>query len=83
MVMREQGGHPWMGNSLPALKQQMLDDIGVASIEQLFEQIPQDHRLRRRHQWRTGQRAAAHRAVLLHHGLGAVPDRDVLPGRDE
>ena len=46
MVMREQGGHPWMGNSLPALKQQMLDEIGVGSIEQLFEQIPQDHRLR-------------------------------------
>ena len=46
MVMREQGGHPWMGNSLPALKQQMLDEIGVGSIEQLFEQIPPDHRLR-------------------------------------
>ena len=41
MVMREQGGHPWMWNSLPSLKQQMLDDIGVASIEQLFEQIVQ------------------------------------------
>src|SRR5687768_2536762 len=46
MVMREQSGHPWMGNSLPALKQQMLDEIGVGSIGQLFEQIPEDHRLR-------------------------------------
>ena len=45
MVMRETGGHPWMGNSLPDIKQRMLAEIGVDKIETLFEQIPQDHRL--------------------------------------
>ena len=46
MVMRETGGHPWMGNSLPDIKQRMLAEIGVDKIEALFEQIPQDHRLK-------------------------------------
>ncbi len=46
MVMRETGGHPWMGNSLPDIKQRMLAEIGVDKIETLFEQIPQDHRLK-------------------------------------
>ena len=46
MVMGESVGHPWMGNSLPALKQAMLDEIGARSIESLFEQIPEGHRLR-------------------------------------
>ena len=45
MVMRETGGHPWMGNSLPDIKQRMLAEIGVDRIDTLFEQIPQDHRL--------------------------------------
>jgi glycine dehydrogenase subunit 1 len=39
--------HPYMANSVPALKQQMLDYIGVKSVEQLFEQIPAAHRLKR------------------------------------
>jgi glycine dehydrogenase subunit 1 len=39
--------HPYMANSVPALKQEMLDAIGVDSIEALFEQIPLEHRLQR------------------------------------
>lgn len=47
--MRDNGpiAHPWMANSLPDLKQAMLDALGAASIEELFEQIPVDHRLKR------------------------------------
>ncbi len=39
--------HPYMANSVPALKRAMLDDIGVADVETLFEQIPAAHRLQR------------------------------------
>ncbi|MGF6127787.1 glycine dehydrogenase subunit 1 [Pseudomonas frederiksbergensis] len=39
--------HPYMANSVPALQQEMLDSIGVDSIEQLFQQIPEGHRLQR------------------------------------
>ena len=39
--------HPYMPNSVPAVQQEMLDRIGVASIEELFEQIPSSHRLDR------------------------------------
>lgn len=39
--------HPWMANSVSALKQAMLDEIGAGSIEELFEQIPPEHRLKR------------------------------------
>ena len=46
MAMNEAGAHPWMGNSLASLKQSMLDEIGVSTIEELFEQIPPDHRLK-------------------------------------
>jgi glycine dehydrogenase subunit 1 len=38
--------HPWMANSVPALKQAMLDEIGARSIDELFEQIPAEHRLK-------------------------------------
>ena len=44
--MAEAVGHPWMGNSLSDLKQDMLAEIGVPNIAALFEQIPQDHRLK-------------------------------------
>jgi glycine dehydrogenase subunit 1 len=45
--MSEHGGgaHPWMANSVPALKAAMLAEVGAASVEELFEQIPADHRL--------------------------------------
>lgn len=36
--------HPFMANSLPDLKAAMLREIGVAGIEDLFVQIPPDHR---------------------------------------
>ncbi|PDQ19743.1 aminomethyl-transferring glycine dehydrogenase [Mesorhizobium sanjuanii] len=36
-----------MANSVPAIKQEMLDAIGAPSIEALFEQIPADHRMTR------------------------------------
>ena len=39
--------HPWMANSTAAAKQSMLDAIGAASIDELFEQIPADHRTTR------------------------------------
>jgi glycine dehydrogenase subunit 1 len=36
-----------MANSAPELRQELLDAVGVADPEELFVQIPQDHRLRR------------------------------------
>src|SRR5262249_44292480 len=50
-LCRSQGGHvrttahPYMANSVPALKQEMLEAIGAASIEELFAQIPGSHRI--------------------------------------
>jgi glycine dehydrogenase subunit 1 len=41
-----QTAHPYMANSVPAIKQEMLDAIGAAGIEELFAQIPESHRLR-------------------------------------
>ena len=38
--------HPYMANSLPEIKNAMLKEIGAKSIEELFEQIPADHRLK-------------------------------------
>jgi len=35
-----------MANSAPALRQELLDAVGVADAEELFAQIPADHRLR-------------------------------------
>jgi len=39
--------HPFMPNSVPAIKRQLLEALGVESTAALFEQIPADHRLRR------------------------------------
>lgn len=39
--------HPFMPNSVPATMRQLLDSLGLESIEPLFEQIPPDHRVRR------------------------------------
>ena len=39
-----QRAHPYMPNSVPALKAEMLEAIGAASIEELFGQIPEAHR---------------------------------------
>jgi glycine cleavage system pyridoxal-binding protein P len=32
-----------MANSVPAIKQEMLDAIGVDSVEELFSQVPAEH----------------------------------------
>ncbi|GLS21674.1 glycine dehydrogenase [Labrys miyagiensis] len=37
--------HPFMANSVSTIKQEMLDAIGARTVEELFEQIPADHRL--------------------------------------
>ncbi|MFO1088046.1 MAG: aminomethyl-transferring glycine dehydrogenase subunit GcvPA [Hyphomicrobiales bacterium] len=47
MTGNEARAHPWMANSVEATKQAMLAAIGAKSIEELFEQIPSDHRLKR------------------------------------
>ena len=39
--------HPFMPNSVPAIRKEMLDCLGVDSVEPLFEQIPADHRIAR------------------------------------
>ncbi|MEQ8898576.1 MAG: aminomethyl-transferring glycine dehydrogenase subunit GcvPA [Roseovarius sp.] len=39
--------HPYMANSVPELQQQMLESIGVEKIDDLFVQIPKDHRVTR------------------------------------
>ncbi|HEY8017848.1 MAG TPA: hypothetical protein VIE35_18535, partial [Dongiaceae bacterium] len=46
MKSNESSAHPWMANSLADIKQAMLKEIGAASIEELFEQIPVAHRLK-------------------------------------
>ena len=38
--------HPYMANSGPALKQEMLDAIGATDVDELYAQIPESHRLR-------------------------------------
>ncbi len=40
--------YPYIPNSEPLIKQQMLDEIGVASIEALYEDIPEALRLKRK-----------------------------------
>lgn len=39
--------HPWMANSVEATKTEMLARIGVESIAELFQQVPEDHRTSR------------------------------------
>ena len=38
--------HPYMPNSVPAIREEMMSALGIDSIEQLFVQIPDDHRLK-------------------------------------
>ena len=37
--------HPFMPNSVPAIKAELMTALGIESIDELFEQIPADHRL--------------------------------------
>jgi len=46
MTKPAQRAHPYMPNSMPEVKAQLLRDLGVASVETLYEQIPADHRAR-------------------------------------
>jgi glycine dehydrogenase subunit 1 len=39
--------HPYMSNSVPAIKAEMLAGAGASTVDELFEQIPADHRLQR------------------------------------
>lgn len=39
--------HPYMANSTDLTRQQMLDAVGARDVEELFEQIPADHRTTR------------------------------------
>ncbi|MFC9557025.1 aminomethyl-transferring glycine dehydrogenase subunit GcvPA [Rhodococcus sp. NPDC056960] len=45
--MSNKTAHPYMANSVDELQQEMLDEIGVGTIAELFEQIPSDHRTTR------------------------------------
>src|SRR4029078_11240787 len=38
--------HPRMANSVEATKSEMLATIGASNIAELFQQIPQDHRIK-------------------------------------
>lgn len=44
--MTRSSAHPYMANSAPALERELLDAVGVETAEELFEQIPADHRMR-------------------------------------
>lgn len=37
--------HPYMANSAPGLFQELLDEVGVEDVEELFAQIPLEHRI--------------------------------------
>ncbi len=45
-MTRQARAHPFMPNSAPALKAQLLKELGVKSAEALFDQIPEAHRFR-------------------------------------
>jgi glycine dehydrogenase subunit 1 len=38
--------HPYMANSVPDIQRAMLKEIGVSTIEELFQQIPREHRFK-------------------------------------
>ena len=41
---RKSRPHPFMPNSAPAVRRELLDSLGLGDTESLFEQIPPDHR---------------------------------------
>ena len=40
--------HPYMANSAPELRRELLDYVGVADVEELFAQVPAGDRVQRR-----------------------------------
>ena len=47
MDNKQPSAHPYMANSVPETKQDMMAAIGVKNIEELYEQIPDDHKIKR------------------------------------
>ena len=39
--------HPYMANSAPGLAEEMLAQTGYASVDELFAQVPPEHRMKR------------------------------------
>ena len=48
MKKAKPSAHPYMANSPPEIKREMLNKIGAETVEELFEQIPADHRLKKK-----------------------------------
>ncbi len=42
-VTVESRAHPWMAISAPGVVEQMLQEIGAKTVDELFEQVPKDH----------------------------------------
>ena len=40
--------HPYIPNSVPDVKKQMMEEIGITSVEELYADVPQEFRLRKR-----------------------------------
>ncbi len=38
--MKEAEVYPYIPNSVPAVKQEMLDEVGISSVEEIFAEIP-------------------------------------------
>src|SRR5690606_11861664 len=43
-TMMTQAAHPYMANSAASSRDAMLDALGISDVEELFAQIPEDHR---------------------------------------
>ena len=39
--------HPYIPNSQPEIKKEMMQEIGIKSIDELYADIPEKHRLRK------------------------------------
>jgi glycine dehydrogenase subunit 1 len=48
MVKKQKIVYPYIPNSEPSIKQQMLEEIGVDSVEALYKDIPEALRLKKR-----------------------------------
>ena len=48
MTKQQSTVYPYIPNSVPAVKRQMLDQVGAASTEDFFEDVPEELRLRRK-----------------------------------
>ena len=46
--MAEDTVYPYIPNSVPAVKERMLDTIGISSVEEIYKEIPDHLRFKRR-----------------------------------